>query len=99
MKTLGETIYEARKARRKTLHVLSQEVGVSPALLSLTEQGKHVPPNELIAKLAEALGGDADQWCGLAGKLTPKTEAKLAQIARNDPLFFRSMINRKRGTQ
>jgi transcriptional regulator with XRE-family HTH domain len=72
-------------------------VGVSPALLSLTEQDKHVPPKELIVKLAQLLGGDADQWCGMAGKITPKAEAHLAKMAKDDPMFFRSMINRKGG--
>jgi len=97
MKSLGQTIYEFRKREQKTLHALSRKIGVSPALLSLVEQDKHVPPKELIVKLAHALNGDADRWCGLAGKITPKAEATLAEIAKNDPLFFRSMINRKRG--
>ena len=95
MLSLGRTISEARKKHRKTLHVLSEEVGVSAGLLSLTEQDKHVPPKELIVKLAAALGGDADRWCGLAGKVTPYVEAKLAEIAKDDPILFRSMIARK----
>jgi len=99
MGTLGQAVYEARKRLRRTLHVLSGEIGVSPALLSLIEQDKHVPPNELIVKLAAALGGDADQWCGLAGKLTPDAQSKLAALAKDDPIFFRSMIKRKRGAR
>jgi transcriptional regulator with XRE-family HTH domain len=95
MLSLGKTISEARKRHRKTLHALSEEVGVSPALLSLTEQDKHVPPKELIVKLATVLGGDADHWCGLAGKVTPSVEKSLAKIAKDDPIFFRSMINKK----
>jgi len=92
---LAEIIYEARKRSRKTLHALGQEIGASPALLSLIEQGKHVPPKELITKLAAALGGDADRWCGLVGVLTPDAEAALAKIAKDDPLYFRTMLKRQ----
>lgn len=95
MLSLGKTISQARKQHRKTLHALSDQVGASPALLSLTEQDKHVPTKELIVKLASALGGDADYWCGLAGKVTPAVEESLAKIAKDDPILFRSMINRK----
>jgi len=95
--TLGKTIYDARKMRRKTLHVLSEEIGVSPGLLSIIEQDKHIPPTELIVRLAGALGGDADQWCSLIGKVTPKAEAAFSKIAKDDPMFFRSMLKKRGG--
>jgi transcriptional regulator with XRE-family HTH domain len=97
MQSLGRTIYEARRAQKKTLHAVSQQVGVSPALLSLTEQDKHVPPMALIVLLAEVLKGDADRWCGLAGKMTPDAEATFARIAKDNPIFFRSMLKRHGG--
>jgi transcriptional regulator with XRE-family HTH domain len=99
MATLGQTIHEARRAQKKTLHNVSEQVGVSPALLSLTEQDKHIPPKALIVRLAEVLKGDADQWCGLAGKVTPNAEATLAEVAKDNPIFFRSMLKRKGSRQ
>jgi hypothetical protein len=67
--------------------------------LSLTEQDKHIPPKALIVRLAEVLNGDPDQWCGLIGKVTPEAEASLARTAKNDPMFFRSMLKRQGGRQ
>ena len=94
--SLGKSLHEARRAKKKTLRGLASEIGISAALLSLIEQGKHVPPKELIARLAQHLGGDPTQWCALAGQVTPDAERKLAQIAREDPIFFRSMLDRTR---
>jgi transcriptional regulator with XRE-family HTH domain len=92
MKSLGTVIHEARKQHGKTLQVVSGKVGVSVALLSLTEQDNYVPKPDVIVKLAELLGGDADQWCGLAGKLTPKAEKFFAMIARDDPAAYRLLL-------
>jgi transcriptional regulator with XRE-family HTH domain len=96
---LGKMLHEARRAKKKTLRGLAAEIGISAALLSLIEQGKHVPPKELIVRLAEHLGGDATQWCAIAGQVTPEAERKLAQIARQDPMFFRAMLHRRRGAR
>lgn len=95
--TLGTTIHTARKKAKRTLHSLSDEVEISAGLLSLIEQDKHVPPKERIVRLAQVLGADPDKWCGLAGKVTPNAEARLARIASDDPIFFRSMLSKKRG--
>ena len=93
---LGATIHVARKRAKRTLHSLSEEVGISAGLLSLIEQDKHVPPKDRIVSLARALGADPDKWCGLVGKVTPDAEARLAKIASDDPIFFRSMLSKKR---
>lgn len=96
-KSLGAAIRLARKARGLTLRGLATDVGVSASLLSLLEQDAHVPPNELIVRIAGHLDGDPDLWCGLAGKITPDTEQRLARIAKGDPKFFRTMIERLGG--
>ena len=87
---------EARKKMHKTLRQTAREVGVSPALLSLIENGLHRPSKELVVNLAVALDGDGDLWCGLLGEITPDAEKRLSSIARDDPAFFRSMVNRLR---
>jgi transcriptional regulator with XRE-family HTH domain len=99
MESLGRTIHDARKAQKKTLHVVSEQVGVSPGLLSLIEQNKHIPPKELIVTLAEVLNGDANGWCALIGKITPDAEAAFAQVAKDRPIFFRKMVEKHGGTK
>lgn len=89
---LGKAISGARAVRGKTLRGLSAEVGVSPALLSLIEQGKHEPQPELIVTLANVLGADADGWCALAGRVQPDVESDLASLARRDPAAFKSFL-------
>ena len=92
MESLGQIIHAARKSKRFTLQQLGQQIDASAGLLSLIEQDKHIPPNNVIVKLAELLGGDANQWCGMAGKVTPNAEKAFAKIAREDPVFFRTML-------
>jgi transcriptional regulator with XRE-family HTH domain len=94
-RSLGKTIHDARRAQKKTLRTVALDLGISASLLSLIEQDKHVPPKQLIAKLADYLRGEADLWCALAGQLSPETEASFAKIARDDPIFFRQMLNRR----
>jgi transcriptional regulator with XRE-family HTH domain len=94
MDTLGKEILTFRKEKRITLRALANTVKVSPSLLSLIEHGKQKPGKELIVKLALELDADADKWCGLAGMITPEAESRLADLAREDPMFFRGMVNR-----
>lgn len=92
--TLGTEIRKARKATGKTLRATAQELRISSGLLSLIEQGKHIPPKKLIVAVAEHLGASPDDWCALAGKLAPKVEASLARIAREQPHYFRTLLSR-----
>ena len=73
-------------------------MNVSPALLSLIEQGRHMPGKDLIVELAKLYGADADRWCGMVGTITPEAEQSLARVAKEDPQFFRSMVNRLGGS-
>ena len=96
MESLAQHIVAARLENRKTLRGLAGEVGVSPTLLSFIEHGRQQPSKELVVKLATLLGADPDEWCGLLGKITPQAEKSLARLAREDPAFFRNMVNRLR---
>jgi len=93
-KSFGNLLHDARRAKKQTLRALAAEVGISAALLSLIEQEKHVPPKEVIVRLAEHLGADSTEWCAAAGQITPDAERKLARLARDEPLYFRKMLDR-----
>lgn len=86
---LGIQVAEARRRSSKTLRALAAELDVSPALLSLIEQGKQDPSRDLVEKLAAKLGGDADGWCALIGRVRPELESRLAELAKTDPDRFR----------
>lgn len=86
--SLGQLIAEARRRREMTLRTLAATVDVSPALLSLIEQDKHVPQAELVCKLAAVFGSNPDAWCAMIGRLDPGVESQLVDIARNDPKAF-----------
>ena len=97
---LGQHIVVRRKAMGFTLRSLAKKLDVSASLLSMIEQGKHVPSPSLIVKLAEIMGADADEWCALAGKITPEAEGALADLAREDPegfRFLRKLVERRNG--
>jgi len=91
---LGTAIRAARNRQEITLRAFAGKMQISASLLSLIEQDEHVPPKELIVRIAMALGENADFWCGLAGKVTPEVEKSLARMARRDPQFFRTVLHR-----
>ena len=100
--TLGTEIRLARREAHKTLRSAAKEADLSAALLSLIERDKHVPPKQVIARLALLLGADPDRWCGLAGKITAEAEESLAKFARENPEFYRflrTMIDRTGGAR
>jgi transcriptional regulator with XRE-family HTH domain len=92
--TVGAEIRRVRQAQGVTLRALASRLAVSPSLLTLVEQANHVPRIELLVDIAAALDVDADVLCGLAGKLTPRAERALAQLAKTEPALFRSVIER-----
>lgn len=89
---LGYAIREARRRLRITLVDTAKTAGVSTGLLSLIEQGKHVPPRPVIARLAHVLDGDADEWCALIGRITPEAESWFAKLASEKPELYRNML-------
>lgn len=93
MDSFGQNLIVARKSSRKTLRALAKEIGVSPSLLSLIEHNKQRPSKELVVRLAKILGANPDEWCGLAGMITPDSERRLADFARSDPMLFRNLVN------
>jgi len=99
MSELGQAIVAARQRCHKTLRSTARETGASPSLLSLIERGKHVPPPDLVIRLAQALGADPDQWCGLAGRISVEAESTFARLAAEKPEYFRFLRSLISGVQ
>ena len=96
--SLGMRIRSIRLKNQITLRELARRLGISPALQTLIETDRNVPDSELITRIAKELRLDADELCAIAGKITQEMTEKLARIARKDPKFFRTMVNRIGGT-
>lgn len=69
-KSFGQLLREKRVAKGYSLRKFAAEIGVSPTYLSLVEQDKVDPPTaDRVAKIAELLGENVDEWTALAGRL------------------------------
>jgi transcriptional regulator with XRE-family HTH domain len=95
--SLGTVIRSSRQRQQITLRTFAKRLGISPAFQTLIEQDRSMPDAQLIQRIARELELDPDQLCGLAGKLTPQVQKKLSQLARGDPKYFRSMLNKMAG--
>jgi len=99
MSELSLAIVAARKGANVSLRATAVAVDISPALLSLIEQGKHVPPREVVIRLALHLRADPDQWCGLAGRISDEAESSFARLAAEKPEYFRFLRSLVSGVQ
>lgn len=61
MKTLGERIRELREHRDLSVRELAKKIGVSAPFLSDVELGRRHPSNDVLTKIASALGTTADE--------------------------------------
>jgi type I restriction enzyme R subunit len=68
--TFGQVLREARLAKGITLRKFAEMVGISPTYLSQVEQD-HVdrPTAERVRTMASLLGGSAEEWTALAGRV------------------------------
>jgi transcriptional regulator with XRE-family HTH domain len=96
--SFGTQIRNERLRKEITLRELARRLKISPAFQTLIETDRSSPDAGLIARIAKELDLDADGLCGLAGKISRETTEKLARVARQDPKFFRTMVNRMGGT-
>lgn len=72
--TIGQGIRRARNARGRTLEQVSEEIGVSPATLSLIERDKVSVTRARLKEIAAALGADPAE---LGWGTDPEHEAQL----------------------
>lgn len=81
--TFGERIRELRKAKNLGQRAIADTVGVSFTYISKVENGKldfgDYPSEELIRKLAEALGVEADELLLLAKKIPEEIKSRVLE--------------------
>lgn len=53
---LGKKIFELRKERKLTLHMVAQEIGMSPSLISQVERGMLKPSLETLIRISRFFG-------------------------------------------
>lgn len=82
-KAFGQAVRSARDRAGLTQRVLAEAVGVHFSYLSKIENGHAAvaPSEDLIRRLAETLGADAEDWLALSGKIDVEL---LAQLAASD---------------
>ena len=64
IKTIGEILYEKRKAKGWTQKALAQKIGVSQISISAWEYGKSYPNAIYLVSLAEEFDCTIDELCG-----------------------------------
>lgn len=80
---------EMREAQSLGLRVTADLLGISPAYLSRIERGKERPPRpDLVKRMAQLLGGDADLLFRLASTTDPEIAEYLHEVP-NVPEFLR----------
>lgn len=89
----SERIRELRKAKNLSLRTLAEAVGVSFTYISKIENDKldfgDYPSEDLIQKLAAALGADEDELLLLARKVPPEIRERVFER----PDAFRKLAN------
>jgi transcriptional regulator with XRE-family HTH domain len=89
----SERVRELRKAKNLSLRALAEAVGVSFTYISKIENDKldfgDYPSEDLIQKLAAALGADEDELLLLARKVPPEIRERVFER----PDAFRKLAN------
>jgi len=85
----GETLRAIREQRNYGLRELARAVGMTPAYLSMIENGKEPPPSqEMVTAIARCLALDANELSTLAGRLPED----LVEILRERPLRMTALL-------
>lgn len=95
MKTFGEIIYHYRIISKKTLRQFANDIGKSPAFVSMLENNKNLgsASEETIGIMAEKLGIDKENLIRMARKV-PEKELDIQQ--KKARAFFRKDFKRRR---
>lgn len=93
-KRFGDYVRKVRIAGELRLRRVSEEVGMSPAYLSMVERGELDPPTRpKIVALAKALGEDQDALLALAGKVS----ADIPTLIHRYPTALTALLRSTRG--
>ena len=90
---LGEHLRSVRRAAGVGLRALASSVEVDRAHLSRIESGKVIPSDDLLLRLAEALGEDLDELRFLAGRLPYDVEEIIRAHPREATIVLRNAFH------
>lgn len=82
MPTLGNQIAADRKERGMIQKELAERVTITPQFLNDIERDRRKPSHEVLARIADVLGKDVDEYHLLAGQLPPDLLKENAEPAR-----------------
>lgn len=84
---LGALLRKLRRERGYTLVQLAERIPMSPSNLSRVELGSQGPPaDEVIERIARALGTDAAELLATAGRITGNDSFERAVLERLDAI-------------
>lgn len=85
--TFGDAIRKARTEKKKGLRELARDLDITPSYLSDIENDRRVPAEEVMGKIATALGLDFAALMALAGRVGEETERYLRKTPAAGTLF------------
>ena len=95
---LGEILRQQRVMLSLTLGELAEKSGISASHLGRIERGERFPSGRILRRLAKPLGFEENELFSLAGYLSPKTAAAVAEegpayagVRRLDPYVARML--------
>jgi HTH-type transcriptional regulator, competence development regulator len=94
-KIFGDLLRATRVAKGYSLRKFAEMADMSPTYLSQVEQGKieRPPTAERVRTMAELLGQNADEWIGLAGRVSDD----LTDIIKNEPQAMPALLRAVKG--
>jgi len=95
---LGEVLRQQRVMQSLTLGELAQKSGISASHLGRIERGERFPSGRILRRLAKPLAFEENELFSLAGYLSPKAAAAVAEegpayagVRRLDPYVARML--------
>ena len=90
-RSFGKIIRDLRlKKTQYSLRKFAETVGISPAYLSRLESDRDPPPSEeIVIKIADALGADSDELLSHANKVSPDLIKIIKNHPKSVPAFLR----------
>ena len=90
-RSFGRIIRDLRlKKTQYSLRKFAETVGISPAYLSRLESDRDPPPSEeIVIKIADALGADSDELLSHANKVSPDLIKIIKNHPKSVPAFLR----------
>jgi len=87
--TLGDTIREARIARKRSLRDLAKALKITPSYLSDIENDRRIPSEDVLRSIADLLELEFDDLMALAGRFGEDAERYMRRHPTAGALFRR----------